>query len=1809
MAEISLSVYQNKLDELLARGQFNEVIAHSRHILITYPKNLKAYSQMGQALFSASRWDEAAELFRRLLGALPNDFVAHHRLGQIYGRLEHYDDAIWHTERAYDQQPNNSEVIESLRTLYRTHRGKDVQRLQLTAGAVAQQHIRNGLYQQAVIVLNKALARYPNRVDLKVLRIRALWQAEKHLDAAEGAIEVLETLPYSLVGNRILTELWLKEQRPSDAQRYLSRIEDLDPYMAYRIATGDDAVESLITIEELDYEAISRHELATSNPDWLSTLGEVEDIQDDETDAVASLDDILQETEVEPEQPRKVTDDLENLLDDDWQRKVDALDETETSSSVSDEELDDLFGDMDADDLFGDLEDDFDDDLDDLFGDVEDEEPQEASPVRPKRSSTDELNLPEGMHTDDLPDDLLDRIEKMKGMSQNETMPAQNRPDAGLEEDDPRNSTGLTGMLSQLDAEEEDLSWLTDAQLGEFDAGDSAPDDSSGASEVDSDWLEELDELESSPDAQRVSTGLTGMFDDESNDDDLSDLLDEMDADDAPDVQSIDPDDPNAWMTASGIEFDPEAERENLFSIDDEESTFESADVNPMAWLGDDEESAEAEAAVDPTDLDPMAWMADADIELEPDTDNLSDNTPDFFEDIDDTPEAAPVVDEQWLGDDDMLDEMLSLEEEFEVTSSTDNLFGDETDDVSSIFEADGEDDEWSVDDDALDELMDFDPDDSPDTDNLMSGTDELAEDAPNFFDDLDDDDEQDDSDDDWDDDDWSDDDQDDWDDDDSGDDRDDDDDDDDGNLFEDEEDAPTIEDAWMGDEDMLDEMLSMEDDDIDFGVDDDESDTPTSEDWQDTMNDDFNNDWQPEQPDDDQDPLAWLNDADGESSSASQFSEDAGDEEVDLEDIFAEMSDEELDDDDAGLEWLETDEMAAVSAEEGADDDEGDPLGWLSEEGVELEDDAEAASTGMTDMLNALGDDDDDSELDNFLEDHEEAAEKGSWLDRVDLDELPATGDISEEWEEAEASEAEADWLAAIDDNGEFEEAEAENEVDWMTDDASESLSFEDDEESDVAFDFEAEAQTDDADDLFNFEDDADEISEFNFEPASSSADDEPDWLAAIDSASDEADEAEQPEQPDWLAQADDFEGEDDEAEAVAEQPDWLSDVSVDDGLEAEAEEAAEDTEDWLSELGEFEDDGRDDEEIELDIMDEVDDDEAEQPEQPDWLSDVAVAGAGAAAAMGASEMFEDDDESDEIADDWVAEADDFESDEEAFEFAQAADDEEDEPDWLAEAGDFEDDEEAVAEADGSDWLDEVSDEAEDEFEFAQQAMDVDDEPDWLAEADDFEDEADAVADGAGNEWLADIGAYSGEEDESAEPETVTDELNWMEDDEDPLSAETAVGATADADYLEDVDPATAASALDWMTDADEEDELLFEEPMEEQPQGITDFLNNEDEDDDLVIEEDEDGWLDEVAAGGVGAAAALSASEMFDDDDEDETEEEPEWLASADEFADEEAVAEDAPDWLDDDEEFDSEPITEGSFDYEEDDTVIGMPELNLDDDAEPAWLDGMEEGDGVQDAFADDEDDELGWETETTIGEAVSAEEPDWLDGMEDGDGVQDAFAEAADDDLGWDDEDELVEFAENSSAENEFDAINDYETEDEPDVTYEEEEDALPQFEGEGFSSAETQESQGISEDDYLADFEEDTELAPAEDAPDWLNAMVPGLDIDYEADEDEPVDQGFIGEPQASSTDKGFDWLNDIVDEETGAMAPVVPKPQPVTAPRFSFSNPPAWLNKLLGRETASSASAASVASVAQDTDDDFDDFDDDLPDWLEVDDE
>ncbi|MCS6836947.1 MAG: tetratricopeptide repeat protein [Anaerolineae bacterium] len=646
MAQTNLRDYLKRIDELVDREKYDEGIAHAAHVLRVFPKNIQALRDLGRALFGLSRLAEAEDVFRRVLSANPLDVTSHNYLSLIYERGKQMSLAIWHAERAFDQQPGNKSIVQRLRELHSAQRGEAVDKLPLTAGALAN-YALNQDPAQALEVLEKALEREPDRLDLRLQMARALWTADRPIDAAEVAMSILEDLPYVMQANRIMTELWLAQGRPSDAARHLSRLEEVDPYLALRLASGETPDPDAILLEELDYNAHANRQLANSVPDWLAAL----DDDMSEEDLFSALEESAAPEPPGSSKPRTgalppqaqvsaASGALGGAENEGFPRGLETSQQASRTPSGLTGLLEDSLGDDDS-----------------WLNDISDSEaPPSSSPSRAPTGLTGLL----GQTTSDDDDSWLRALERDDPFSRDDA-PAANTP---------RASTGLTGFFDDVPASS--LRTPTGLTGNFFDDTDDAPLPRSQEVEL-PEWLR--DDQEASAPAQRQKSA----------DEEFIAASDDLD--------------PLAWLQEAGAELDedaPNARRLRLVE-DDGPTTIRSTPADPMAWLsnaGGDffDDSGSIPSAPRFLDDDsssednPLAWLQDDSLLV---TDELEQSQ---------TPSAASdsaYLDQPWLTDEAALQEALDFET---LVSSGDSApQGQDAMDSNPLFP---DDDSWLSDDD-----------------------------------------------------------------------------------------------------------------------------------------------------------------------------------------------------------------------------------------------------------------------------------------------------------------------------------------------------------------------------------------------------------------------------------------------------------------------------------------------------------------------------------------------------------------------------------------------------------------------------------------------------------------------------------------------------------------------------------------------------------------------------------------------------------------------------------------------------------------------------------------------------------------------------------------------------------------------------------------------------------------------------------------------------------------------------------------------------------------------------------------------------
>ncbi len=169
MADVELREYIAEIEGMLTDEDNDQVIAHCRHVLGYFPKNLATYQLLGKALLEERRFDDAAAIFRRVLSATPYSFVAHIGMAIVGEEEGNLEQAIGHMERAFETRSDNAAVHSELKRLCGKRDGAEPSRIRLTEGALARLYLRGAHCSLAVDELRPALEENPDRIDLQVM--------------------------------------------------------------------------------------------------------------------------------------------------------------------------------------------------------------------------------------------------------------------------------------------------------------------------------------------------------------------------------------------------------------------------------------------------------------------------------------------------------------------------------------------------------------------------------------------------------------------------------------------------------------------------------------------------------------------------------------------------------------------------------------------------------------------------------------------------------------------------------------------------------------------------------------------------------------------------------------------------------------------------------------------------------------------------------------------------------------------------------------------------------------------------------------------------------------------------------------------------------------------------------------------------------------------------------------------------------------------------------------------------------------------------------------------------------------------------------------------------------------------------------------------------------------------------------------------------------------------------------------------------------------------------------------------------------
>jgi tetratricopeptide (TPR) repeat protein len=283
MAEILLREYIDKIQALIGIGRVEEAIAHGRHLLRLYPKQIQIYALMGEACLATGRFREAADFFLRALSADPENpgaWIGWSRVNQAQGL---WSEAAWRMERALELAPRDPLIR---RELIRCMHEGGVQSVtpKLTRSSLARLYVRGGLYEQAASEFRDQLRRHPDRPDLQVALAEALWRVGCNIEAAEVCLDILETLPFCLKAQLILGTIYFHNGQRDAALARFDAANELDPehLMAQEVlGTRSPLPPQQVLVPVLTMEGVAPPSVdeIRAIPDWVRALGTLASVE------------------------------------------------------------------------------------------------------------------------------------------------------------------------------------------------------------------------------------------------------------------------------------------------------------------------------------------------------------------------------------------------------------------------------------------------------------------------------------------------------------------------------------------------------------------------------------------------------------------------------------------------------------------------------------------------------------------------------------------------------------------------------------------------------------------------------------------------------------------------------------------------------------------------------------------------------------------------------------------------------------------------------------------------------------------------------------------------------------------------------------------------------------------------------------------------------------------------------------------------------------------------------------------------------------------------------------------------------------------------------------------------------------------------------------------------------------------------------------------------------------------------------------------------------------------------------------------
>jgi tetratricopeptide (TPR) repeat protein len=185
MAMVSLESCYDLARQSMAQGEYDRAEGVCRHILHYYPQDLGTLQLLGQINLERKRGRDARDYFRRVLEIDPENVSAHWGMGIAYQDEAKIEQTIAEFEQALEIKPDLSDLRSQLLRLYTETYGAAQAQLRLSRAGLGRLYAKGGMTDKAISEFREVLKQDPQRADVQISLIDALWQAGDTCAAAQ----------------------------------------------------------------------------------------------------------------------------------------------------------------------------------------------------------------------------------------------------------------------------------------------------------------------------------------------------------------------------------------------------------------------------------------------------------------------------------------------------------------------------------------------------------------------------------------------------------------------------------------------------------------------------------------------------------------------------------------------------------------------------------------------------------------------------------------------------------------------------------------------------------------------------------------------------------------------------------------------------------------------------------------------------------------------------------------------------------------------------------------------------------------------------------------------------------------------------------------------------------------------------------------------------------------------------------------------------------------------------------------------------------------------------------------------------------------------------------------------------------------------------------------------------------------------------------------------------------------------------------------------------------------------------------------